>query len=142
MRAKSCANLRWDDFETVPLVMQCAPDAFGMSLGVLLGETKKNVGPLRRVEHDHVVANRGEQGRATRNGRDIHLLQRSPLRVDVLWRAIAVRPGEANIAAIPRYFAEPELKSARQLRKKPAVLVSPQADAGQVIWIPPSGTPQ
>jgi hypothetical protein len=34
-------------------------------------------------------------------------------RVDILWRAIQVAPGEANIDAIRRYFAEPMTASAR-----------------------------
>jgi hypothetical protein len=57
-------------------------------------------------------------------------------RVDVLWRAIQVAPGEANIDAMRRYFADPRTASARALRRKSAVLVWHLADAGQVIWTP------
>lgn len=35
----------------------------------------------------------------------------------MLWRAIPVRPDEANIGAIRRYFAEPQTTSAHELRK-------------------------
>ena len=57
-------------------------------------------------------------------------------RVDVFWRAISVLPGEANIDAIRRYFAEPKSKIQRKLREKSVVLIWPQADAGQVVWTP------
>lgn len=57
-------------------------------------------------------------------------------RVDVLWRDIAVRMGEAPTAAIRRYFEEPHTASARALQAKAAVLVWPDDQIGEILWRP------
>lgn len=58
-------------------------------------------------------------------------------RVDVFWRSISIRPGKTPIQAIQRYFSASQTESARELRKKSAVLIWPEDAVGQTVWDPP-----
>lgn len=57
-------------------------------------------------------------------------------RVDVFWRTISSGPSESALQATRHYFEFPRSNSALELRKKSAVLIWPEGNAGVAIWDP------
>ncbi len=57
-------------------------------------------------------------------------------RVDVLWRGIETEGAEDPAQAIRRYLAQPRTASARALRLKAAVMLSPSVRVGEIVWRP------